>query len=67
VTGGFTGAVGCNAEMTGIAQFLSAPGARVADSIGRARLVMSALKSPAYASWQACRDRADYITRPRNF
>ncbi|WP_296953080.1 hypothetical protein [uncultured Massilia sp.] len=35
------------------------------DPVASARAVVAVMKGPAYASWQACRDRMEYVFRPR--
>ncbi|MDI4635391.1 hypothetical protein J7U46_20170 [Pelomonas sp. V22] len=57
---------GCVAEMDGLNKAMSpkVPLGEL-DSVGRAKLVIASMKSPAYAAWQGCRDRMEYILRPR--
>lgn len=57
---------GCNTELQAIEQAL-APAARTrqSDPIGSAQLVAATLKAPVYDNWRACRDRMEYILRPR--
>lgn len=57
---------GCAAEMEGLTKALSpkVPLDQL-DAIGRANLVLATMKGPAYAAWQGCRDRMEYILRPR--
>ncbi|WP_250194753.1 hypothetical protein [Aquincola tertiaricarbonis] len=35
------------------------------DPVGSARRIVAVMKGPIYAGWQACRDRMEYIHRPR--
>lgn len=57
---------GCGAELKVLGQALEPAGRmRESDPAGAARIVLATLKSPAYAAWQGCRDRMEYILRPR--
>lgn len=57
---------GCNTELQAIDQALApAARSRQSDPVGAAQLVAATLKAPVYENWRACRDRMEYILRPR--